>query len=157
MDTITTTNQTNKYPQGIWHINENNENEASKTFNGKTITVPLTTEILEEMKRQIEADKIFKAFQQVSNENEHIIGYLNLILDDYINFLDQNNLMLLINKMKQIEVTDYIDSQNSFYVNQLRTSLEIQNIDNFYEILEQFQAHNAPYFAKLFSNQEKKL
>lgn len=150
-----TNNQTNKYPENIWYIvydETNNNMMAQRTSNGITITVPATKEILEEIKKQMEAHKIFNAFQKKNVNDEHIIGYLNLILDDYINHLDTNSINNLIAKMKQIsEVVDY---QNTTYITQLITNLAQNNTDDFYETLEQFQSHNASYFATAFTQLE---
>lgn len=143
---------TQEYPQGVWCIDKNNQNMAFRISNDTTLTIPLNTEILEEMKKQLEASKVFNAFQQVSLDNVHIIGYLNLILDDYVNFLDKDSLTKLLTKMKQIEETNYLDPQNATYINHLRTSLEIDNIENFYDALEQFQSYNSEYFASILEN-----
>ena len=158
---ITKENQTmngnieHEYPKGIWCkgiwcIDNTNPNMALKISGEKIIKVPLTKEILEEIKRQIEANKLFKFFQQVNINNEHIIGYLNLILDDYVNFLDTDNLNNLIIEMTKLEKVDHIDTTNILYITKLRTCLETNKTETFYETLEQFQNYNQKYFTNAF-------
>lgn len=153
-------NVAQEYPNGIWYIiNDKDGNTmAQKRFNTtsetKQITVPLSKEILEVIKKQIEANKIFNAFQKINNDDTNIIGYLNLILDDYVNFLDTYSLSQLIGRLKAIEESNYLDSQNIIYVGQLRTNLESKDIESFYDILEQFQSHNKQYFDSVCEKQE---
>lgn len=140
------TNLINEYPKNIWCIDKNNSNIAIKQTNTKTIKVPITTEILEEIKKQIEASLIFKAFQKVTPEDKNLIGYINLILNDYINFLDEDTLNKLIIELKKMEQSNQLDNQNNLYLNNMIHSLEINDRENFEELLEQFSNYNQNHF-----------
>ena len=153
---------TYEYPQGIWCIDKDAQNIALKFSGNKTIRVPATKEILETIKKQIEANKIFTSFKQLNPEDENIIGYLNLILDDYVNYLDYNNLNDLASIMKQIKQSNKIDLQNATFIEMLRINLETRikleksnqeksdNLDSFYNIFEQFQTYNKSYFVESY-------
>lgn len=147
-------NLTNTYPTGVWCIDQNNPNMAIRNSNGKTIKVPATKEILKEIKKQIEANKVFQAFQTINIKDEGIIGYLNVILRDYINYLDSDNLTLLINEMQELEQVDHIDTQNAFYIKNMSNHLKNKNTDEFEETLEQFQIYNQEYLTNAFSNEQ---
>ena len=71
-----------EYPQGVWCINEDNPNQVLRVTGNKTVIIPQTPEILEEIKKQIEAIKLFKGFKMVNPEDENIIAYLNIIFED---------------------------------------------------------------------------
>lgn len=145
----------NEYPQGIWCLDKENENMAVKIVNAtKTIKVPVTTEILEEIKKQIEAEKLFIAFCQLNNEDENIIGYLDLMLNDYINFLTPENKNILINKMAEIKLSSRIDNQNISHLHNLETSLKENDIETFYDTLDEFHTYNIPLFENTLSNNE---
>lgn len=145
----------NEYPQGVWCFDKENENMAVKVVNNtKTIKVPVTTEILEEIKKQIEAEKLFIAFCQLNNEDENIIGYLDLMLNDYINFLTPENKNILINKMKEIELSSRLDNQNISHLHNLETNLKENDIEAFYDNLDDFHTYNIPLFENALSNNE---
>ena len=150
-------NQVNEQSENIWYpIYEENSNMmmAQKTSNGVTIKVPATTEILKTIKKQMEVNTEFKKiFQKVSIDNEHIIAYLYLALDQHINFLEQDNLSYLINMMKQLEQSTHIDPNNIAYINQLRTSYQTKDIENFNDILEQFKDYNKDYFSQFYNKE----
>lgn len=144
-----------EYPQGIWCLDKTNPDMAVKVVGAnKIISVPVTTEILGEIKKQIEAEKIFMAFSQLNNEEENIIGYLDLILNDYINFLTPDSKNVLINKMKEIELSSQIDNQNIFHLKNLETGLKENDIEKFYDALDEFHTYNVPLFENAFSNNE---
>lgn len=144
-----------EYPQGIWCLDRENENMAVKIVNDtKTIRVPVTTEILEEIKRQLEADKMLTAFTQLNVNDTNIIGYLNLMLSDYINFLTPETKNTLINKMKEIELSPQLDEQNISHIQNLKNQLATNNIEEYYNALDNFQAYNIPLFENALANNE---
>ena len=155
---------TYEYPQWVWCIDEDNQNQALRVTGNKTVIIPKTPEILEEIKKQIEAIKLFKGFKMVNPEDENIIAYLNIIFEDCINHLDLDSQTALINKMKQIEESKNIDIQNASYIQQIRTNLEQrivltinnqekeENINVFETLKEQFQTYNTLYASQKETN-----
>lgn len=147
-------NFSDKYLEGIWYIDKDEANMAFKFSNGNLIKVPSSKEILEEIKRQLEAKQVFKKFQELDVQDDKYIGYLNVILRDYVNFLDQNDLNILINKMRQLKELNTVDTQNIFYINQLENYLSLNDVENFEDLLEQFNSYNQEYFMSAFVEKE---
>lgn len=148
-------NENSTKSENIWYLiyDENTKTTmAQKTSNGITITVPATTEILKTIKKQMEANEISKKiFEKVGIDNENIIAYLYLILDQYINFLESDNLDYLINMMKKLEESTEIDSTNVSFINKLRTSFQSKDGETFNDLLEQFETYNTEYFSKFYN------
>lgn len=144
--------------ENIWYLiyDENTKiTMAQKRANGITITVPATTEILKTIKLQMEANLIAKKiFEKISIDNENIIAYLYLLLDQYINFLEADNLDYLINMMKKLEESSHIDADNISFINKLRTSYQLHDNENFNDLLEQFGNYNIKYFSKFYNTEQ---
>lgn len=83
--------------------------------------LPITEEITYELTKQIEASKIFKAFMLVNDNDENIINYIELILEDYVNFLSKADYKSLVKRIKKLEELDILDARNILYLNQLDT------------------------------------
>lgn len=141
--------------ENIWYLTYDENTKitmAQKRANGITITVPATTEILKIIKKQMEANQnAKKIFEKVSIDNENIIAYIYLLLDQYINFLESDNLNYLINMMKKLEESAHIDATNVSFINKLRTSYQSKDNENFNDVLEQFEFYNAEYFSKFYN------
>lgn len=144
--------------ENIWYLIYDEDTKitmAQKRANGITITVPATTEILKTIKLQMEANLIAKKiFEKISIDNENIIAYLYLLLDQYINFLEADNLDYLINMMQKLEESTHIDADNISYINKLRTSYQLHDNENFNDLLEQFGNYNAKYFSKFYNTEQ---
>lgn len=153
--------QTHTQSENIWYLiydENNNVMMAQRTSNGVTIKVPATTEILKMIKKQMEANaEAKKIFEKVSPNNEHIIAYLYLLLDQYIDFLESDNLSYLINMMQQLEKSEHIDNNNTTFINRLRISYQEKDSENFNDILEQFEAYNYEYFNQFYKENTIKL
>lgn len=151
-------NENSTKSENIWYLiyDENTKTTiAQKTSNGITITVPATTEILMTIKKQIEANQnAKKIFEKVGIDNENIIAYLYLLLDQYINFLEYDNLDYLINMMKKLEESPHIDSTNISFINKLRIYFQSKDSENFNDILEQFESYNTEYFSKFYNMEQ---
>lgn len=144
-------------PEGIWIINEE-ANTAYRIQNGvKGIERPVTTEILSEIKKQIEAEKYFQLFEKLDIQDDKMIGYLNFMLDDYYNYLSLDNQKKFMSKMHIIPDSNFIDVQNAFYIQKLCANLEKKDIDSFYDSLEEFQEYNQPYFEKILTSQSEEV
>lgn len=151
-------NNTTTMSENIWYpIYDKNGKiiMAQKTSDGVTITVPATTEILKTIKKQMEANEIAKKiFEKVSVDNENIIAYLYLLLDQYINFLESKNLDYLINMMKRLEESNHIDTNNISFINRLRTTYSSKDNEGFNDVLEQFELYNMEYFSGFYITEQ---
>lgn len=144
----------NKHQYGLWNIDDQNNVAFRSCDNcGYREEFKATEEYHQEIKKQKEAALFLQAFQVVENQDEHVIGYLNVILDDYVNYLGRDSLNLLIAKMESLGTSDKLDVQNAVFVIQLQQFLRLNNMEAFQDGLEQFQKYNAPYFATI-TNEE---
>jgi len=82
--------------------------------------------------------KIFKAFQLVDDYDENIINYLELILDDYINYLSKTDFNLLVKRIKKLDDLDILDAKTILYLNRLETYFVINDIESFQEDFNNF-------------------
>ena len=130
-------------PEGIWIIDEE-KNTAFRMKGGIKVELPITTEILEEVKKQIEAEKYFNLFQDVKDKNEMIIGYLKMMLGDYYNYLSHHNQKEFLQQIQSI--SHLVDDKNSSYLQEISACLKKQNLDAFYDVNEEFQQYNQSYF-----------
>lgn len=153
-----TINSTNTKTENIWYLIYNEDTQttmAQKTSNGITITIPATTEILKTIKMQVEANaNAKKIFENVSIDNENIVAYLYLLLDQYINFLESDNLDYLINMMKQLEESAHIDATNASFINKIRKSYESKDNESFNDLLEQFERYNTTFFSEFYNMEQ---
>ena len=129
---------------GLWYVNDDNMAcrkclELGCDFEE---VLPLSPEIQEEIHKQKEASIFLNAFQTVHDDDQNLMGYLNLILGDYVNYLDHEELNGLMKRMKDIETSECVDMQNAWYVNTLRENLISKDMDAFYDALEQLQTYN---------------
>lgn len=137
--------------KNIWYLSTDQSSVQRVSNNGTIITLPVTTESLNEIKTQMEATQnAKKIFENVSIDNENIIAYLYLLLDQYINFLEFDNLNYLINMMKQLEESTYVDANNASFINKLRISYDT-DIYAFYDVLEEFKNYNMAYLSKFYN------
>ena len=72
---------------------------------------------------------MFRAFQMVDNNDKNIVNYLNLILEDYMNYLDRKNLVALTSRIKELEQLDIINLQDAFYTTKLDGFFQIDDIE----------------------------
>ena len=146
----------NKHQYGLWSIDDNNMACRTCEKCGYLEKFVATEEFHQQVSKQKEANLFLEAFQMVDNNDEHIIGYLNVILDDYLSFLGKDALSLLITRMEILGKDDKLDMQNAIYINYLHQYLRLNNFESFRDTLEQFQEYNAAYFASIVTNMEEK-
>lgn len=127
----------NGHQYGLWHI-EKEQNIAWRNCNKCKFRreLPATDEIYGEIKKQEEALKIFRAFQMVDNNDENIINYLNLIIEDYMHYLDRKNLITLTSRIKELEQLDIINLQDAFYTTNLNNFLQLDDNDEVNSYIE---------------------
>ena len=118
----------NNHQYSLWNIDQG-QNIAWRVCSKCKFRreLPITEEIQIEVQKQEEAVKIFKAFQMIDNQDENMVNYLNLIIEDYINYLDRKSLRILIAKMHELEQLDIINIQDILYNNELKTYFEIES------------------------------
>ena len=120
----------NNHQYGLWHIDKKQMVAWRKCNKCKFIReLPTTSEIYEEINKQDEAAKLFRAFQMVDNNDKNIVNYLNLILEDYMNYLDRKNLVALTSRIKELEQLDIINLQDAFYTTKLDGFFQIDDIE----------------------------
>lgn len=128
MDNNSCVNHEHQY--GLWNI-DREKKIVWRTCEKCQFTreLPITSEVTMQIKKQEEAARIFKAFQLVKDEDINIINYLEIILEDYINYLNKEDFKTLIKRIKYLEKLDIIDAQNILYLNQLDTYFTLDNLD----------------------------
>ncbi|MCI6265682.1 MAG: hypothetical protein MR598_02410 [Erysipelotrichaceae bacterium] len=144
-----------KHRYGLWNIVEKEHIVWRKCEEcSHILTLPISEMEVEysgQIRMQKEAALFFKAFQNVSNQDENIIGYLNVILRDYATYLGPDNLEVLIHRMDEIEQSDVVDTKNALYINEIQSHLKLNNMD-FDDTLYQFQVYNGICLTDSFSN-----
>lgn len=143
----------NEHKYGLWWIDAETACRSCKSC-GFQEKLPADEVHFQEVKKQNEAYLFVKAFDNVDIQDKNIIGYLNVILADYVNYLNDEGLVLLINKMDGLESSNEIDIQNSIYIKKLCHALKTSNLDDFFDYLEKFEEYNANYFTTILTNDE---
>lgn len=121
----------NGHQYGLWSIDNENKTAWRRCRKCKfKRELPITEEICNEVKKQDEALNLFKAFQLVDNNDENLLNYLNLILEDYLNYLDRKSLILLTSRIKELEQLNIINIQDIFYIGNLDSYFELNDTDS---------------------------
>ena len=112
----------NNHKYDLWSIDEVN-NYAYRICNKCKFkrTLPITDEIKKEVEMQNLASKLLKAFLMVSDEDANLLNYIDLIIDDYVNYLSKEDFRLLVKRVKELEEKDIIDAKNVIFLNKLET------------------------------------
>ena len=99
---------------GLWQIE--NEFGVSRTCNscGFQRKLPIDIEILEEIKKQEIAKPLLTSFLSLSINDINLIGSIYVILDDVINYIDNDKKLLLITKLNEI-IQNIINTLHRFY------------------------------------------
>ena len=131
-----------------WEINPDGTTATLNSNGESKLTVPVTDEINWAMKKQKEATIFLKAFSLVKDDDPNLIGYLNFILDDYINFFSSEEMTLLTKKMQEITASNQININNATTITSLLNKINSGNVDEFYDILDTFQKDNESLLSK---------
>lgn len=120
-----------RHQYGLWNI-DNEKNIAYRICDKCKFRreLPITEEITHEINKQIEASKIFKAFMLVNDNDENIINYLELILEDYVNYLSKTDYKALSKRIKKLEELDILDARNILYLSQLDTYFVLETTED---------------------------
>ena len=126
MNNKSCTNGKHKY--GLWNIDKN------KSFVYRTcdncsykLSLPITEEVIIEITKQEEASMIFRAFQLVSDNDENLINYIELILEDYINYLNKEDYFKFVKRIKMLDDKNILDSKSILFLHKLDIYLEVDN------------------------------
>lgn len=126
MNNKSCTNGKHKY--GLWNIDKN------KSFVYRTcdncsykLSLPITEEVIIEITKQEEASKIFRAFQLVSDTDENLINYIELILEDYINYLNKEDYFKFVKRIKMLDDKNILDSKSILFLHKLDIYLDVDN------------------------------
>lgn len=111
--------------------------------------LPMNEDLRKQIKKQKEASLFLKAFQLVQADDKMSVGYLNLMLDEYIYSLSSKEQELLLVKMKEIAESNMVSTENAIQISCLYSDFQEGNIEAFEDHLEQFQAYNESYFKSM--------
>ncbi len=143
-----------KIPIGIWYLDGNYA--CRKKDSEKEIErYPIDDNYIAMIKKQDLAKKLFLGFSKVTDTDINLIGYLNEILTTSYDYLDQDNKASVITRMNQIKDGNFISDENKIFLTYLSKLLKEEKINEYFEVLEEFQAFNAPYLEKPLSLQEE--
>ncbi len=145
---------TQKIPIGIWYL-EGNYACRKKNSEKEIERYPIDDNYIEMIKKQDLAKKLFLGFSRIANTDINLIGYLNEILTTSYDYLDQDDKISLIARMNQIKDDDFISDENKIFLTYFSKLLKEEKMNEYFEILEEFQAFNAPYLEKPLSLQEE--
>ena len=71
-----------------------------------------------------------------------LLGYLNVILSDAVNYLDKEQKQSLLTKLKDIELNSSLTVENINFINSFITSIKENDIDSFYDVYDEFSKYN---------------
>lgn len=127
---------------GLWQIE--NENEVSRTCNncGFKQKYPTDIDTLKEIKKQEEAKPLLTSFLKISNDDINLIGSIYVILEDVVNFIDNQNKILLINKLTELKLTAPLTEENKISLDKFITSIKENDTDLLYDTIDFFKKHN---------------
>lgn len=113
-------------------------------FCNKEIAYPMTKSISDMIEKQEIAATFVDKFFKMSLEDNNIIFYLVEILNNFINFIDNNRKELLYNKMYQlISFSVLVGTENEELIRDIVLSLKEGNVDVFMDKLEIFEKFNS--------------
>ena len=130
----------NNHKYDLWSIDEVN-NYAYRVCNKCKFkrTLPITDEIKKEVEMQNLASKLLKAFLMVSDDDANLLNYIDLIIDDYVNYLSKEDFRSLVKRVKELEENDIIDAKNVIFLNKLETYFVVnsneEDDDNLFNLI----------------------
>ena len=124
---------------GLW---KKKDNKGIRTCYKCSYTeeLPLTNTIKEQIDKQEKAEQCLKGFTLVNENDEKIIGYINVMLKE-ITYLDREQIKELNKKIDELKNSSLIDTTNAVLLTSLQTTYH-SNKEIFDEFLEKFQLYN---------------
>jgi len=136
----------NGHKYDLWFLNEDASMASRECMNcGFVEVVPVTKNILEQVKKQVEASNMLKGFSKLSINDPNFIGSLNIMLVDYVDYLYMKNKIEFSNILSNAVSNSYfLSEKNKSLLNkfiELVPSIK-DTTDSFCETLEEFQLVN---------------
>lgn len=121
---------TDNHQYGLWNI-DNEKNTVYRICDKCNFKreLPITEEITLEIKKQEEAAKILKAFNLVDDYDENIINYVELIMEEYINYFCKKDFKTFAKRVKKLDDLDILDAKTILHLNKLDTYFVVDNVD----------------------------
>ena len=133
---------TNGHRYDLWQIE--NEKEVSRTCLDcvhKQI-YPMTSDSLKEIKKQQEATQLLTNFLNVSSYNNNLIGYINIILDDVLNYINFEKASLLITKLNEIRENSILNEENKTLIEKIICHVKSNNQEELSNVIDYFKLYN---------------
>ena len=133
---------TNGHTYSLWNVMEDKASRTCISCN-HVQDYPLTSEILESVKKQYQAIPLMEGFLNVSFDDPNFLGYLDWILKKgIIDYVDENYKNSLITKLKAFVTTNFVSEENKLFIGGVIDSIENNNTDLFFDTMEQFREFN---------------
>ena len=136
----------NGHKYGLWSLSEDASMASRVCMNcGFVELLRATPNIKEQVTKQTEAFNMLKAFSNISIDDPNFIGYLNIMLVDYVDYLCMNHKIEFSNMLNNVVSNSYFISEKNKFL--LKKFIELipstkDTTDSFCETLEKFQLTN---------------
>lgn len=104
--------------------------------------LPSGIDTLKQIKLQQEALPLLNSFLNISINDEAIIGYINVIINDCLPFINQDNKFKLMKKLNEVTHSSSLSEENKLLLNNLITSIKERNNDLQYDTIDYFEKYN---------------
>lgn len=149
-----TPDESRKY--GLWEIKD--ENTAFRRCKCCDIVFErgITKNILNQIKKQYEATVLLESFLSIYPSDVNLIGYLNVILEDAVDYIDDNNKLLLDQKLHELNSTTFVSEENKIMIENFRKAISNDDNDLFFDTMEYFKVHNVDSLQNFNTNSYSK-
>lgn len=132
----------NERKYGLWELKD--EKMASRKCKccGVEFERPITKEILNQIKKQYEAIALVESFLILDIEDPNLIGYLNVILEDAVDFIEDDKKVLLDRKLVDIYNSSIVSEENRMMIDSFRKAIIANDNDLFFDTMEYFKGYN---------------
>lgn len=133
---------TNGHQYGLWQIES--EKEVSRTCLNCAYKqkYPMTSDSLKEIKKQQEAAQLLTCFLNVPSYDDNLIGYINIILDDVLNYINFEKTSLLITKLNEFRENSILNEENKTLIEKIISHIESNNQEELSNIIDYFKLYN---------------
>lgn len=136
----------NGHKYDLWVLSEDASMASRECMNcGFVEVLRAKPYILEQVKKQIEASNMLKGFSKLSIDDPNFMGYLNIMLVDYIDYLYMRNKIEFSNMLGSVVANSYfLSEKNKLLINKFIELIPStkDTTDSFCETLEKFQLTN---------------
>ena len=143
---------------GLWSLDEEKNMAVRKCLCcGINFYYPITKNILEEIKKQYEAIVLSKNFINLEISDPNLLGYVNVILSDVIDFIDTPRKNQLSMKLKEIVVSNYTSFENKIIIEKIIEAINSDNSDLYLDAFEEFKLSNKDNLTSFISSTKLKI